>query len=60
MNDYEHRNTLVKTFAVQTGLLLEHFQWGKQSATDEEVLSDLETLQATLNALRDSLRSQRD
>jgi hypothetical protein len=60
MNDYEHRNTLVKTLAVQTGLLLEHFQWGKQSVADDEVLQDLETLQSTLNALRDSLRSPLD
>lgn len=60
MNDYEHRNTLVKTLAIQTGLLLEHFQWGKQSATDEEALHDLETVQTTLDALRESFRNSRD
>lgn len=60
MNDYKQRNHLAKTLAIQTGLVLEHFQWGKQDASDDEVIRDLETLQETLAALRASYREDKD
>jgi hypothetical protein len=56
MNDYETKNQLVKALAVQTGTLLEHFQWGQQQSTNGEVLMDVERLQHLLDELRDRLR----
>ncbi len=56
MNDYATKNRLIKAIAVQTGVLLEHFQWGKQSSTDPEVLIDVERMQQLLDELRATLR----
>lgn len=60
MNDYEQRNRLAKTLAIQTGLLLEHFQWGKQGVSDEEVVRDLAAVQKTVEALRSTFRESKD
>ena len=51
MNDYETKNRLIKAIAVQTGTLLEHFQWGKQGASDAEVLEEANRLSALVDEL---------
>jgi hypothetical protein len=56
MNDYETKNRIIKAIAVQTGTLLEHFQWGKQGSTDQEILVDVDHLQHLLDELRATLR----
>lgn len=56
MNDYETKNRLIKAIAVQTGTLLEHFQWGHQGATNEDILSDLDRLSDLVDELRQRLR----
>ena len=57
MNDYETKNRLIKAIAVQTGALLEHFQWGKQGSTDVEVLMEVDRLSALVDELRQTLRN---
>jgi hypothetical protein len=56
MNDYETKNRLIKAIAVQTGALLEHFQWGKQGSSDAEVLAEVDRLSALVDELRQTLR----
>lgn len=56
MNDYDTKNRLIKAIAVQTGALLEHFQWGKQGSPDNVVLKDVDRMQHLLDELRATLR----
>jgi len=53
---FEHRNRLVKTITLKASDLLEHFQWGKQSVSDEEVLKTIKDLEASIEELKKSFR----
>jgi len=57
MNEtFEIRNTLAKAIAIKSADLIEHYQWGKQSVSDLDVLKTLDELQALLLELQKSLR----
>ncbi|KAF0227468.1 MAG: hypothetical protein FD133_1003 [Erysipelotrichaceae bacterium] len=57
MNEtFEIRNTFAKAIAIKSADLLEHYQWGKQSVSDQEVLGTLNDLQALLLELQKTLR----
>lgn len=53
---YELRNRLTKIITLKASDLLEHFQWGKQSVSDEEVLKTIKTLEASIEELKKSFR----
>ena len=53
---FEHRNRLVKIITLKASDLLEHFQWGKQSVSDEEVLKSIKTLETSIEDLKKSFR----
>jgi hypothetical protein len=53
---YELRNRLTKIITLKASDLLEHFQWGKQSVSDEEVLKAIKTLEASIEELKKSFR----
>lgn len=57
MNEhYALRNRLTKSIAITASELLEHFQWGTQSAEDEKVLTSIEKLEKQLQELKASFR----
>lgn len=57
MNEtFEIRNTLAKAIAIKSADLLEHYQWGKQSVSDHDVLKTLDDLQTLITKLQKSLR----
>jgi hypothetical protein len=53
---YELRNRLTKIITLKASDLLEHFQWGKQSVTDEEVLKTIKALEESIEELKKSFR----
>ena len=51
---FELRNRLVKIITLKASDLLEHFQWGKQSVSDEKVLKTIKVLEDSIEELKKS------
>jgi len=57
MNEtYQQKNTLAKRIALKAADLLEHFQWGKQSVSNQVVLQTIAQLEKEIDQLKQSLR----
>lgn len=57
MNEtYEIRNTIVKTIALRSADLLEHFQWDQQTGSDQAILISIEALEEQIDQLKKCLR----
>ncbi len=57
MNEtYQQKNRLAKQIALKAADLLEHFQWGKQSVSNQTVLQTLTDLEKEIDQLKQSLR----
>jgi hypothetical protein len=57
MNDtYPQKNKLAKQIALKAADLLEHFQWGKQSVSNQVVLETISDLEKEIDQLKQSLR----
>lgn len=57
MNEnYQQKNTLAKRIALKAADLLEHFQWGKQSVSNQAVLTTIAQLEEEIDQLKQSLR----
>lgn len=57
MNEtYPQKNKLAKQIALMAADLLEHFQWGKQSVSNQVVLQTIFDLEKEIDQLKQSLR----
>lgn len=52
---YEARNKLVKHIVLTSALLLEYFQWGKQSESDKTVKKTIAQLEQQIAELKEIL-----
>jgi len=52
---FEHRNKLVKSIVLTSASLLEAFQWGHQSSSDEQLIALIAQLENQITELKESL-----
>ena len=53
---FDTRNRLAKIIVLKASDLLEHFQWGKQSVSDERILETIVDLENAITDLKKQFR----
>jgi len=53
---FDIRNRLAKIIVLKATDLLEHYQWGQQSVSDERILESIREIQSALSELEKQVR----